>query len=94
MQEVEINITKDLKVKAFVIREFEEDDASDFHRILYCQNKLIDYMVYSIYKEFNEDYTELLENQEDILIGETSKEWIFSNIKILVPYCIIPELEK
>ena len=94
MKEVEINVTKDLKVKAFVIREFEVDDASYSHRILYCQNKLIDYMVYPIYKEFNEDYKELLENQEDILIEENNEEWIFSNIKILVPHCIIPELDK
>lgn len=93
MKEVEINITKDLKVKAFVIREFEEDDASYSHRILYCQNKLIDYMVYPIYKEFNEDYKELLENQEDILIEENNEEWIFGNIKILTP-CVIPELDK
>ena len=94
MQEVEINITKDLKVKAFVIREFMEDDDSYFHRILYYQNKLVDYMVYPIHKRFNEDYTELLINQEDILIGESSKVWVFGNITILVPYCIIPELEK
>ena len=64
MQKIAINITKDFKVKAFVIREFEIDDASYSHKILYCQNKLIDYMVYPIYKEFNEDYKELLENQE------------------------------
>lgn len=94
MQEIEINITKDSKVKAFVLREFKEDDGSYYHQILYCQNKWIDYMVYPIYKEFNEDYKELLENQEDILIKETDTEWIFGNIKILVPYCIIPELEK
>lgn len=94
MQKIEINITKDSKVKAFVLREFKEDDGSYYHQILYCQNKWIDYMVYPIYKEFNEDYKELLENQEDILIKETDTEWIFGNIKILVPYCIIPELEK
>lgn len=92
MQEIEINVTKDFKVRAFVIREFEEDDASYSHKILYCQNRLIDYMVYPIYKKFNEDYTELLVNQEDILIKETDTEWIFGNIKILTP-CIIPELD-
>lgn len=92
MQEIEINVTKDFKVRAFVIREFEEDDASYSHKILYCQNRLIDYMVYPIYKKFNEDYTELLVNQEDILIKETDTEWIFGNIKILTP-CVIPELD-
>ena len=49
-------------------------------------------MVYPIYKKFNEDYTELLVNQEDILIKETDTEWIFGNIKILTP-CVIPELD-
>ena len=92
MQEIEINVTKDFKVRAFVIREFEEDDASYSHKILYCQNRLIDYMVYPIYKKFNENYTELLVNQEDILIKETDTEWIFGNIKILTP-CVIPELD-
>ena len=92
MQEIEINVTKDFKVRAFVIREFEEDDASYSHKSLYCQNRLIDYMVYPIYKKFNEDYTELLVNQEDILIKETDTEWIFGNIKILTP-CVIPELD-
>lgn len=92
MQEIEINVTKDFKVRAFVIREFEEDDASYSHKILYCQNRLIDYMVYPIYKKFNEDYTELLVNQEDILIKETDTEWIFGNIEILTP-CVIPELD-
>ena len=92
MKEVEINITKDSKVKAFVIRECVEDDGSYYHQILYCQNKWIDYTVYPIYKEFNEDYTELLINQEDILIEENNKEWIFSNIQILTP-CVIPELD-
>lgn len=92
MQEIEINITKDFKVKAFVIREFEEDDGSYYHQILYCQNKWIDYTVYPIYKEFNEDYTELLINQKDILIKETDTEWIFGNIEILTP-CVIPELD-
>lgn len=85
MQEIEINITKDSKVRAFVLREFKEDDASYSHKILYCQNKLIDYMVYPIYKKFNEDYTGLLINQEDILIEETDTEWIFGNIEILIP---------
>lgn len=85
MQEIEINITKDSKVRAFVLREFKEDDASYSHKILYCQNKLIDYMVYPIYKKFNEDYTGLLINQEDILIEETDTEWVFGNIEILIP---------
>ena len=94
MQRIAINITKDFKVKAFVIREFDEDDTLYSHRILYCQNKLIDYMVYPICKELNEDYKKLIVNQEDTLIGENNKEWVFCRIKILVPYCIIPELEK
>ena len=92
MQRIAINITKDFKVKAFVIREFEEDDTLYSHRILYCQNKLIDYMVYPICKELNEDYKKLLENQEDILIEENNEEWIFGNIKTLTP-CVIPELD-
>ena len=70
----------------------DENDGSYYHQILYCQNKWIDYMVYPIYKEFNEDYKELLENQGDILIKETDTEWIFGNIQLLTP-CVIPELD-
>ena len=89
-----VKVSNNLIVDAYVLKHYELDDASEYHELLYCQNRLIDYMVYPIYKEFNEDYKELLENQEDILIEENNKEWIFGNIKILVPYCIIPELEK
>lgn len=89
-----VKVSNNLIVDAYVLKHYELDDASEYHELLYSQNKLVDYMVYPIYKEFNEDYKELLENQEDILIGETDTEWIFGNIKILVPYCIIPELEK
>ena len=93
MQRITINITKDFKVKAFEIAKFKLDDGSYYHQILYCQNKWVDYMVYPICKELNEDYRKLLVNQEDILIGETNEEWIFGNIQPLTPYCVTPELD-
>ena len=79
-------------LKAFEIAKVKLDDGSYYHQILYCQNKWIDYTVYPIYKKFNEDYTELLINQGDILIKETDTEWIFGNIQPLAP-CVIPELD-
>ena len=96
MRQVEITITKDLKVKAMVIREFEVDDASYYHQILYCQNRLIDYMVYPVYKEFKDNFDkieDILESPNDILIREDSEEWVYAHIQVLVNYCVIPELD-
>lgn len=96
MKKINVKITKDLEVEAVVIREFEADDASYLHQILYCQNRLIDYMVYPIYKEFKDEFDkieDILESPQDILIKEDEKEWIYANVHILVDYCIIPELD-
>ena len=96
MRKIKVKITKDLEVEAVVIREFEADDASYLHQILYCQNRLIDYMVYPIYKEFKDEFDkigDILENSQDILIKEDEKEWVYANVHILVDYCIIPELD-
>ena len=89
MKKINVKLTKDLEVEAVVIREFEADDASYYHQILYCQNRLIDYMVYPIFKEFKDEFDKI----EDILIRENEKELIYANIHILVDYCIIPELD-
>ena len=89
MKRIKVKLTKDLEVEAVVIREFEADDASYCHQILYCQNRLIDYMVYPIFKEFKDEFDKI----EDILIRENEKELIYANIHILVDYCIIPELD-
>ena len=96
MRKIKVKLTKDLEVEAVVIREFEADDASYCHQILYCQNRLIDYMVYPIYKEFKDEFDkigDILENPQDILIKEDNKEWVYANVHILVDYCIIPELD-
>lgn len=96
MKKVNVKLTKDLEVEAVVIKEFEADDASYLHQILYCQNRLIDYMVYPIYKEFKDEFDkieDILESPEDILIKEDEKEWVYANVHILVDYCIIPELD-
>ena len=96
MRKIKVKLTKDLEVEAVVIREFEADDASYYHQILYCQNRLIDYMVYPIYKEFRDEFDkieDILENPQDILIRENEKELIYANVHILVDYCIIPELD-
>ena len=82
-----------LIVDAYILRHYELDDASEYHEILYCQNRLIDYMVYSISKDFNDNYIELLESPQDVMLEENNKEWLFANITILVDYCIIPELD-
>ena len=96
MKKIKVKITKDLEVEAVVIRKFEADDASYLHQILYCQNRLIDYMVYPIFKEFKDEFDkieDILESPEDILIKEDNKEWVYANVHILVDYCIIPELD-
>ena len=96
MKKVNVKLTKDLKVEAVVIREFEADDASYYHQILYCQNRLIDYMVYPIFKEFKDEFDkieDILENPQDILIKEDEKEWVYANATVLVDHCIIPELD-
>lgn len=96
MKKINVKLTKDLEVEAVVIREFEADDASYLHQILYCQNRLIDYMVYPIFKEFKDEFDkieDILENPQDILIKEDEKEWVYANVHILVDYCIIPELD-
>ena len=88
-----IKVSNNLIVDAYVLKHYELDDASEYHEILYCQNRLIDYMVYSISKDFNDSYEELLESSQDVMLEENNKEWLFANITILVDYCIIPELD-
>lgn len=94
MKKVNVKLTKNLEVEAVVIREFEADDASDLHYILYCQNRLIDYMVYTICKDWEEPLSELMESPDDILIEEDDEKLKYAHIRILVDYCIIPELDK
>lgn len=94
MRKIKVKLTKDLEVEAVVIREFEADDASYYHQILYYENQLIDYMVYPIFKEFKDEFDKIedvLEYPEDVLIKEDEKEWVYANHKVLVYYCIIPE---
>ena len=96
MKKINVKLTKDLEVEAVVIREFEADDASYYHQILYCQNRLVDYMVYPIFKEFKDEFDkieDILENPQDILIKQDNKEWVYANVHILVDYCIMPELD-
>lgn len=88
-----VKVSNNLIVNAYVLKHYELDDASEYHEILYCQNRLIDYMVYSISKDFNDNYKELLESSQDVMLEENDKEWLFANITILVDYCIIPELD-
>ena len=88
-----VKVSNNLIVDAYVLKHFELDDASEYHEFLYYQNKLVDYMVYSISKDFNDNYEELLESSQDVMLEENNKEWLFANITILGDYCIIPELD-
>lgn len=94
MKNITVKIAENLEISAYIIRTFEADDASDLHYILYCQNRLIDYMVYTIYKDWEEPLSELMESPDDILIEEDDEKLKYAHIRTLVDYCIIPELDK
>lgn len=89
-----VKVSNNLIVDAYVLKHYELDDASEYHEILYCQNMLLDYMVYPIYKDFNDDYKEVLEHPQDVMLKEDNKEWLFANVTILADFCKIPELDK
>lgn len=88
-----VKVSNNLIVDAYVLKRYELDDAAEYYELLYYQNKLIDYMVYSISKDFNDDYEGLLESPQDVMVEENNKEWLFANITTLVDYCVIPELD-
>ena len=88
-----VKVSNNLIVDAYVLRHYELDDASEYHEILYCQNRLINYMVYPIYKSFNYSYRDLLESPQDVMLEKDNEKWLFANITTLVDYCIIPELD-
>lgn len=97
-----VKVAENLEISAYLIKAFHTDDGCDYHRILYCQNKIIEYIVYPIYKDWLKDWPEyqqeeiLLrykEDPNDILIEENDEKLRYAHIRTLVDYCIIPELD-
>lgn len=93
MKKIVVKVAENLTIPAHIIKGFEADDASDIHYILYCQNRIVDYMIYSVFKDWEGPLSDYLEGPDDILIEEDDKCIKYAHITVLVNYCTIPELD-
>ena len=93
MKKIVVKVAENLTIPAHIIRSFEADDASDIHYILYCQNRIVDYMIYSIYNDWEGPLSDYLESPDDIIIDDNGNRIQYAHITVLVDYCTIPELD-
>lgn len=93
MKKIVVKVAENLTIPAHIIRGFEADDASDIHYILYCQNRIVDYMIYSIFKDWEGPLSDYLESPDDIIIDDNGNRIQYAHITVLVDYCTIPELD-
>ena len=93
MRKIVVKVAENLTIPAHVIKDFEADDASDIHYILYCQNRIVDYMIYSVFKDWEGPLSDYLESPDDIIIEDDDKCIKYAHITVLVDYCTIPELD-
>lgn len=93
MKEIVVKVAENLTIPAHIIKDFEADDASDIHYILYCQNRIVDYMIYSIFKDWERPLSDYLESPDDIIIDDNGNRIQYAHITVLVDYCTIPELD-
>lgn len=101
MKKINVKLTKDLEVEAVVIREFEAEEASYYHQILYCQNRLIEYTKFVVNKiskdpyqtpeDIQHYYESLINNNKYFLLNETEEHWEFATIDILAEHCVISD---
>lgn len=93
MKKIVVKVAENLTIPAHIIVSFEADDASDIHYILYYQNRIVDYMVYSIYNDWEGPLSDYLESPDDIIIDDNGNRIQYAHITVLVDYCAIPELD-
>lgn len=93
MKKIVVKVAENLTIPAHIIRSFEADDASDIHYILYCQNRIVDYMIYSIYNDWEGPLSDYLESPDDIIIDDNDNRIQYAHITVLVDYCTIPKLD-
>ena len=106
MTKTQIKVLTGFTIDAYLIKEyltfeFGLEQEVWAHQILYCQNRLIEYIKFKVNKVSNnlyqtpEDtrryYESLMNSSKYFLLNETIEYWEFATINILVEHCVISD---
>lgn len=106
MTKTQIKVLTGFTIDAYLIKEyltfeFGLEQEVWTHQILYCQNRLIEYIKFKVNKVSNnpyqtpEDtrryYESLMNSSKYFLLNETIEYWEFATIDILVEHCVISD---
>ena len=106
MTKTQIKVLTGFTIDAYLIKEyltfeFGLEQEVWTHQILYCQNRLIEYVKFKVNKVSNnlyqtpEDtrryYESLMNSSKYFLLNETNEYWEFATINILVEHCVISD---
>ena len=106
MTKTQIKVPTGFTIDAYLIKEYltyeiglEQEVWT--HQILYCQNRMIEYIKFKVNKVSNnlyqtpEDthryYESLMNSSKYFLLNETNEYWEFATIEILAEYCVISD---
>lgn len=96
---LELPITKTQFLPAFLLKQFEVDDATDKHVIAYAQGRIIDYSTYAVYDEWLEEGATVdsyKDDPKDTLYLRDKEKGIshYAHIEILADIADFTEFEK
>ena len=106
MTKIQIKIPTGFTIDAYLIKEyltfeFGLEQEVWTHQILYCQNRVIEYVKFKVNKISNNPYQtsenirkyyeSLMNNSKYFLLNETIEYWEFATIDILVEHCVISD---